>query len=154
MQAPDGLIAVMLQAQRTRDLLSQWAVTGGGRRPAMVVGDHRFVSRRWGKTAEHGSRAGTRVHNEPPRHIAVSGRAGAVHRHYVATLLDDQGVKAREIADYLGHERVSTTREDYMARGVVGEAAGPAVGARPKLVRRECGQRMGSRFNPVMLIMT
>ncbi|QRP46909.1 tyrosine-type recombinase/integrase [Amycolatopsis sp. FDAARGOS 1241] len=35
-------------------------------------------------------------------------------RHYVAGVLDDAGLTAREIADYLGHERTSTTQEDYM----------------------------------------
>lgn len=54
-------------------------------------------------------------------------------RHYVATVLDGQGLSAREIADYLGHERISTTQEDYMERGVVGEEAGPALADPPKL---------------------
>jgi integrase len=31
-------------------------------------------------------------------------------RHYVAGVLDDAGLTAREIAGYLGHERVSTTQ--------------------------------------------
>ncbi|WIX81711.1 site-specific integrase [Amycolatopsis carbonis] len=54
-------------------------------------------------------------------------------RHYVAGVLDDAGLTAREIADYLGHERISTTQEDYMERGVVGEDVGPALAARPKI---------------------
>ncbi|GAB3566030.1 hypothetical protein GCM10027445_12180 [Amycolatopsis endophytica] len=52
-------------------------------------------------------------------------------RHYVAGVLDSAGLTAREIADYLGHERISTTQEDYMERGVVGESAGPALAVRP-----------------------
>lgn len=52
-------------------------------------------------------------------------------RHYVAGVLDDAGLTAREIADYLGHERITTTQEDYMERGVVGGNAGPALGAKP-----------------------
>lgn len=52
-------------------------------------------------------------------------------RHYVAGVLDAAGLSAREIADYLGHERISTTQEDYMERGVVGEKAGPALGGKP-----------------------
>lgn len=52
-------------------------------------------------------------------------------RHYVAGLLDSRGLSARDIADYLGHERISTTQEDYMERGVVGETAGPALSERP-----------------------
>ena len=47
--------------------------------------------------------------------------------------LDDAGLTAREIADYLGHERISTTQEDYMERGVVGEDVGPALAERPKI---------------------
>jgi integrase len=31
----------------------------------------------------------------------------------------DAGPTARQIADYLGHERISTTQEEYMERGVV-----------------------------------
>lgn len=51
-------------------------------------------------------------------------------RHYVATILDGV-LTAREIADYLGHERISTTQEDYMERGVVGEKVGPSLGDKP-----------------------
>jgi integrase len=54
-------------------------------------------------------------------------------RHYVAGVLDDAGLSAREIADYLGHERISTTQEDYMERGVVGEDVGPALAERPEI---------------------
>jgi integrase len=54
-------------------------------------------------------------------------------RHYVAVVLDDAGLSAREIADYLGHERISTMQEDYMERGVVGEEAGPAMAERPEV---------------------
>lgn len=54
-------------------------------------------------------------------------------RHYVAGKLDDAGLSAREIADYLGHERISTTQEDYMERGVVGENAAPALSERPEI---------------------
>lgn len=49
-------------------------------------------------------------------------------RHLVATRLDRAGLSAREIADYLGHERISMTQDVYMARCVAGLAA--ARGAR------------------------
>jgi integrase len=52
-------------------------------------------------------------------------------RHYVATVLDEAGLSARQIADYLGHEQVSTTWDDYMDRGIVGEGAGPALADKP-----------------------
>lgn len=38
-------------------------------------------------------------------------------RHLVATRLDAEGLSAREIADYLGHERVSMTQDVYWHAG-------------------------------------
>lgn len=52
-------------------------------------------------------------------------------RHYVAGVLDDAGLTARQIADYLGHDDVSTTQDVYMDRGVVGEQAAAALHALP-----------------------
>lgn len=53
-------------------------------------------------------------------------------RHLVATRLDAAGLSAREIADYLGHERPSMTQDVYMARKVRGTGAGSALdGFRP-----------------------
>lgn len=54
-------------------------------------------------------------------------------RHYVADALDKARLSAREIADYLGHDRISTTYEDYMERGVVGGEAGTALAERPSI---------------------
>lgn len=48
-------------------------------------------------------------------------------RHLVATRLDAEGLSAREIADYLGHERVSMTQDVYMTRRVAGTAASAAL---------------------------
>lgn len=48
-------------------------------------------------------------------------------RHLVATRLDAEGLSAREITDYLGHERVSMTQDVYMARRVAGAAASTAL---------------------------
>lgn len=50
-----------------------------------------------------------------------------VFRHLVATRLDAEGLSAREIADYLGHERVSMTQDVYMSRRVVGAGASVAL---------------------------
>ncbi|MFI6030456.1 tyrosine recombinase XerC [Amycolatopsis magusensis] len=54
-------------------------------------------------------------------------------RHYVAGVLDDAGLTARQIADYLGHDRISTTQDHYMERGVVGERAGLLLCRRPEI---------------------
>jgi integrase len=50
-------------------------------------------------------------------------------RHLVATRLDAAGLSAREIADYLGHERVSMTQDVYLARKSVGVNAAAAMSA-------------------------
>lgn len=48
-------------------------------------------------------------------------------RHLVATVLDAEGLTAREIADYLGHERVSMTQDVYMNRKSKGSSAAEAL---------------------------
>ncbi|HVV09226.1 site-specific integrase [Amycolatopsis sp.] len=55
-------------------------------------------------------------------------------RHWVADVLERAGLSSRQIADFLGHERISTTQEVYMERGVVAEDAGPALADRPEIV--------------------
>lgn len=50
-------------------------------------------------------------------------------RHLVATRLDAAGLTAREIADYLGHERVSMTQDVYMTRKSTGDGASTALDA-------------------------
>jgi integrase len=50
-------------------------------------------------------------------------------RHLVATRLDAAGLGAREIADYLGHERVSMTQDVYMSRKSPGANASAALDA-------------------------
>ncbi|SEP46460.1 site-specific integrase [Amycolatopsis saalfeldensis] len=52
-------------------------------------------------------------------------------RHYVATILDDAGLTARQIADYLGHDKPSTTQDVYMSRGTVSGKASAALHQRP-----------------------
>jgi integrase len=48
-------------------------------------------------------------------------------RHLVATRLDAAGLSAREIADYLGHERISMTQDVYMSRRATGANAAAAL---------------------------
>lgn len=43
------------------------------------------------------------------------------YRKTVATLLDTGGATAREIADQLGHSRVSMTQDRYLGRRAVGQ---------------------------------
>jgi integrase len=44
-------------------------------------------------------------------------------RKTAATLLDQAGLSAREIADQLGHARPSITQDVYLGRGVASERA-------------------------------
>ncbi len=50
-----------------------------------------------------------------------------VFRKTVATVLDESGLTAREIADQLGHAKVSMTQDVYMGRRGVGDAAAVAL---------------------------
>jgi len=45
-------------------------------------------------------------------------------RKTVATLLDEAGLTARQIADVLGHAHPSMTQDVYMGRGAVSRSAG------------------------------
>ena len=56
-----------------------------------------------------------------------SAAAPHAFRHLVATRLDQAGLSAREIADYLGHERISMTQDVYMSRQTTGVAAAAAL---------------------------
>ncbi|PPK64456.1 phage integrase family protein [Actinokineospora auranticolor] len=49
-------------------------------------------------------------------------------RRTVATLLDESGLTARQIADVLGHARPSMTQDVYMGRGAVSRVAADALG--------------------------
>lgn len=51
-----------------------------------------------------------------------------VFRKTVATVLDEAGLSAREVADQLGHSRVSMTQDVYMGRGVTSPATAAAIG--------------------------
>ncbi len=50
-----------------------------------------------------------------------------VFRKTVATVLDESGLSAREIADHLGHAKVSMTQDVYMGRKARGDAAAVAL---------------------------
>jgi integrase len=50
-------------------------------------------------------------------------------RRIAATLLDEAGLTARQIADLLGHSRPSMTQDVYMGRRSPGHGAADALGA-------------------------
>ena len=50
-----------------------------------------------------------------------------VFRKTVATILDQPPLTAREIADVLGHAKVSMTQDHYLGRGSVGQTAAAAL---------------------------
>ncbi|WP_406642920.1 tyrosine-type recombinase/integrase [Amycolatopsis sp. WGS_07] len=52
-------------------------------------------------------------------------------RKTVATLLDEAGLTARQIADILGHAHPSMTQDVYMGRGQKSRAAANALGSLP-----------------------
>lgn len=48
-------------------------------------------------------------------------------RHFVTARLDEAGWTARKIADYVGHDRISTTQDEYMDRHIAGEGSTAAM---------------------------
>ena len=48
-------------------------------------------------------------------------------RKTVATALDQAGMSAREMAEYLGHENPSITQDVYMAKNTAGKRAAAAL---------------------------
>lgn len=81
-------------------------------------------------------------HNTLARWREFRDRAGypwvtfRTFRRSVATILDEAGLSARQIADQLGHSKVSTTQDVYMMRGVNTRKAADALEA-VKGFRRE-----------------
>ncbi|MFD7653384.1 tyrosine recombinase XerC [Actinosynnema sp. NPDC059797] len=74
-------------------------------------------------------------HNTLARWREFRDRAGypwvtfRTFRRSVATILDEAGLSARQIADQLGHSKVSTTQDVYMARRVTSRKAADALEA-------------------------
>lgn len=58
----------------------------------------------------------------------VTFRTFRTFRKSVATALDEAGLTARQIADQLGHSKVSTTQDVYMGRKIAGREAAEALG--------------------------
>ena len=52
-----------------------------------------------------------------------------ITRRTVATLLDEQGLSARAIADQLGHARTSMSQDVYMGRRIASDAAATSLDA-------------------------
>jgi integrase len=108
LRVPLWLVAI-LRERRLRDPDSAGAVfpdsVGGHRDPNNVERDHRAV------------RAGTPFEWVVPH----------TYRKTVATMLDQQGLSARTIADQLGHARISMTQDIYMGRRIVDQAAALAL---------------------------
>jgi integrase len=72
-------------------------------------------------------------HNTGARRRDFRKRAGyewvtfRTFRRSVVTILDDAGLSAREIADQLGHSKVSTTQDVYMGRRMPSTRAAEAL---------------------------
>lgn len=76
------------------------------------IRDPRNTSRDWAKARDRLGFPGVTTHS---------------FRKTVATLLDQAGLTAREIAEYLGHENPSLTQDVYMAKNTGGIRAAAAI---------------------------
>jgi integrase len=92
---------------------------------------HRSSHGRWVFPSTRGTLRDPDTTRSQLRKVLRGTRWAGLHphafRHLVATRLDAAGLSAREIADYLGHERVSMTQDVYMSRQVSGAAAAAAL---------------------------
>ena len=108
LRIPLWLVA-LLRERRDRDRESAGAVfpdsLGGHRDPNNVERDHRKIRR------------GTPFEWVVPH----------TYRKTVATMLDQQGLSARTIADQLGHARISMTQDVHMGRRTVDQAVAAAL---------------------------
>lgn len=51
-----------------------------------------------------------------------------VFRKTAATILDEAGLTARQIANHLGHSKISVTQDSYLGRGVTDRRAAEVLG--------------------------
>jgi integrase len=76
------------------------------------------------------------------RAVVAGTEWAGLHPHafrlFVSTRLDAAGWSARQIADYLGHDRISTTQDEYMDRHVAGEGSTEAM---PEIPPKAAGKR-------------
>lgn len=101
-----------------------WVLDLFRRRHADALGEWIFPTTRLTLRDPDNTRARLR---DAVRGSAWEGLHPHAFRHLVATRLDRAGLSAREIADYLGHERISMTQDVYMARSTTGVAASEAL---------------------------
>ncbi len=66
-------------------------------------------------------------------------------RKTVATLLDDAGLTARQVADVLGHSHPSMTLNTYMGRGQVSRAGAEALSLVVKTADPKVGDKLANR---------
>ena len=117
--------------------LPEWAMSVLRRRKLLYGQGPVFPHARMRRNPECAARGeGWRDPNNTSRDFRhARGRAGFdwvtthVFRKTVATVLDEAGLTGREIADHLGHSRVSMTQDVYMGRGVASDGAAVALEA-------------------------
>lgn len=116
--------------------LPAWIVTMLRRRRAMFAERHGVTEDEVDGLVFPNSLGGLRdKHNTGARWRDFRKRAGygwvtfRTFRRSVATILDDAGLSAREIADQLGHSKVSTTQDVYMGRRMPSTRAAAALDA-------------------------
>jgi integrase len=90
--------------------------------PGRLKGEHRWPAGRWRDPSNT-----SRDLREARERAGFGWVTSHVFRKTVATLLDESGLTAREIADQLGHSRVSITQDTYLGRKSVGRGAAVAL---------------------------
>jgi integrase len=101
-----------------------WVLDSFRRRHVDALGEWIFLTTRLTLRDRNNTRARPR---DVVRGTPWEGLHPHAFRHLVAIWLDRAGLMAREIADYLGHERISMTQDVYMSRQTTGVAAAAAL---------------------------
>ncbi|MCI2420728.1 tyrosine-type recombinase/integrase [Saccharopolyspora sp. K220] len=101
-------------------------IVGGHESMPSVLDEPAFPSRTLGWKNPNNVRRSWRIVREA---IGVEWVTPHVFRKTAATILDDEKLTARQIADILGHARPSTTMDHYLGRGTVNEAAAAVLNA-------------------------
>jgi len=65
-----------------------------------------------------------------------------VFRKTAATEMDRAGLSARQIADQLGHSKVSMTQDHYLGRGAIGNDAANALDRAHRAARADPDRRV------------
>ena len=107
--------------------LADWAVSMLAARRAVAADVYGLIFPSTTGTAREASNVRNRAWKPFTQRVGYEWVTFRTFRKTVATLLDDAGLTARQIADILGHSRPSLVQDVYMGRGTPSRAGAEAL---------------------------